>query len=80
MTRGRFLTSASKFNIASNGGIFDVSVKNDGASPFETSNKWCPGRTNFDFLAKCRDWCCLKRAGSCLLVTVHDCMIEMPSD
>ncbi len=27
VTRGRFLTSASKFNIEPNGGIFDVSVK-----------------------------------------------------
>ncbi len=33
MTRGRiFLTSASKFNIESNGGIFDVRPKNDRAS------------------------------------------------
>ncbi len=27
MTHGHFLTSASKFNIEPNGGIFDVSVK-----------------------------------------------------
>ncbi len=33
VTRGRFLTSASKFNIEPNGGIFDVSAKNERASP-----------------------------------------------
>ena len=33
MTRGHFLTSASKFNIEPNGGIFYVSPQNDGASP-----------------------------------------------
>ncbi len=27
------LTSASKFHIEPNGGVFDVSAKNDGASP-----------------------------------------------
>ncbi len=32
MTRGRFLTSASKFSIESIGGIFDVSLENDRAS------------------------------------------------
>ncbi len=32
MTCSRLLTSASKFNIESNGGIFDVSLGNDRAS------------------------------------------------
>ncbi len=33
VTRGHFLTSASKFNIAPNGGNFDISPQNDRASP-----------------------------------------------
>ncbi len=32
VTRGRFLTSASKFNVEPNGKIFDVSPENDHAS------------------------------------------------
>ncbi len=32
VTRGRFLTSASKFNIEPNGGLFDVSPETDRAS------------------------------------------------
>ncbi len=32
MTRSRFLTSASKFNIGPNGEIFDISPENDCAS------------------------------------------------
>ncbi len=37
VTRGRSLTSASKFSIEPNGGIFDVSLENDHASPDEKS-------------------------------------------
>ncbi len=33
VTRGRFLTSASKFSIEANGEIFDVSPENDHTSP-----------------------------------------------
>ncbi len=33
VTRGHFLTSASKFSVEPNGGIFDVSLKFDRASP-----------------------------------------------
>ncbi len=33
VTRGQFLTSASKINIEPNGDIFDVSPENDRASP-----------------------------------------------
>ncbi len=31
---GHFLTSASKFNVEPNGGIFDINTKNHGASTF----------------------------------------------
>ncbi len=45
--RGRFLTSASKFNVEPNGGIVDVSMENDRASPNMKTPfraRWASGR------------------------------------
>ena len=40
VTRGHFLTSASKFNIEPDGGFFDVSPENDRASLNVETPKW----------------------------------------